>query len=196
MRQDWFPTPIWHFQHENAEKLNKILRQAISEAQNSDPQGLSISNVLGWHSTDDLHQKSECAEFVIMVNNALAEVTQELAWDLQQVKPTITNCWAIVNPKNAFNVLHQHANSILSGVYYLDVPEDSGNLYFHDPRHSGQMLVPPYQQITPWTLGKLIYKPISGMLVIFPSWVWHGVEVNLSEQNRISLSFNVSTIKP
>ena len=32
--------------------------------------------------------------------------------------------------------------------------------------------------------------PKENMLVIFPSWVPHAVEINLSDEERISLSFN------
>jgi uncharacterized protein (TIGR02466 family) len=82
---------------------------------------------------------------------------------------------------------------MLSGVYYVKVPENSGNIYFYDPRAGSQMLLPPYTQMTKWTLGKILYKPIEGMFILFPSWLWHGVEPNSSEENRISLSFNIGT---
>ena len=33
-------------------------------------------------------------------------------------------------------------------------------------------------------------KPKENMLVVFPAWVPHAVEINLSDEERISLSFN------
>ncbi len=56
------------------------------------------------------------------------------------------------------------------------------------------MLLPPYSQMTPWTVGKITYKPTEGLFIIFPSWLWHGVEPNQSEESRISLSFNIGTL--
>jgi uncharacterized protein (TIGR02466 family) len=195
MRQDWFPTPIWHFQNQNAAQLNQNLLKAIAQQKEADPEGITLSNVLGWHSNDELHKHPDFQPLIEMINNSLLEVVRDLAWDSEEVKPSIINCWAMVNGKNASNLLHNHSNAYLSGVYYLKAPENSGNLYFHDPRVGTQMLVPPYEKITPITLSKLIYKPIEGMLVIFPSWLWHGVEINQSEEERISISFNVITVK-
>ena len=196
MRQDWFPTPIWHFQYQAATKLNQTLLSAITQIKNSDPEGISLSNVLGWHSNDELHKHPDFQPLIETINSSLLEVVGDLGWDSQEVKPCISNCWALVNGKNAANDLHNHCNSYLSGVYYVKAPENSGNLYFHDPRISSQMLVPAYDKITPITLSKLIYKPVEGMLVIFPSWLWHGVEINQSEEERISISFNAVAVKP
>jgi uncharacterized protein (TIGR02466 family) len=193
MRQDWFPTPIWHFQHENYQTLNKHLLKNINQEQEVDAQGINVSNIQGWHSQDSLHQKED-KEFTEIAYNLVLDVTKEMKWDLDLVSPTINNCWAISNDKNAFNILHHHPNSILSGVYYVKVPENSGNIYFYDPRSGGQMLLPPFQQVTAWTVGKITYKPTEGLFVIFPSWLWHGVEPNLLDEGRISLSFNIGTL--
>lgn len=194
MRQDWFPTPIWHFQHENFQDLNKCLQTSILQNKELDPQGISVSNVLGWHSQDNFHKKEAFKEFTDIVTDIALKIAQEMMWDLDRVRPTINNCWATINPQNAFNSLHHHPNSILSGVYYVKVPKNSGNLYFYDPRAGAQMLMPPYLQMTTWTIGKIIYTPIEGMFAIFPSWLWHGVESNCSEESRISLSFNIGTL--
>lgn len=194
MRQDWFPTPVWHFQYQNASLLNQTLLSAIAQQRKADPEGINLSNVLGWHSHNELHKQPEFQSLIEAIDNSLLEVVGDLAWDCEEVKPCINNCWAMVNGKNASNVLHNHCNAYLSGVYYIKAPENSGNLYFHDPRAGAQMLVPPYDKITPITLSKLIYKPIEGMLVIFPSWLWHGVEINQSEEERVSISFNVITV--
>jgi uncharacterized protein (TIGR02466 family) len=193
MRQDWFPTPIWNFQCENYHNLNKSLFTSIFKEREIDAQGMSISNVMGWHSKDDLHQRKEYKDFTEIASQFTLEIAKEMKWDLSLVSPTINNCWAIVNEKNAFNVLHHHPNSMLSGVYYVKVPENSGNIYFYDSRSGAQMLLPPFKQMTLFTIGKISYKPIEGMFLIFPSWLWHGVETNTSDESRICLSFNVGT---
>jgi len=45
-RQDLFPTPIWHFELENADSLNQKLLSKIDKQQQTDP-GFNISNRLG-----------------------------------------------------------------------------------------------------------------------------------------------------
>jgi uncharacterized protein (TIGR02466 family) len=67
-----------------------------------------------------------------IVDRNVLEVASFLDWDLQQFSLNITTCWAIVNGKFASDSVHNHPNSILSGVYYLKAPENCGGIYFSD----------------------------------------------------------------
>jgi uncharacterized protein (TIGR02466 family) len=190
-RNDWFPTPIWHFNIDNYQQLNPILLQEIQAEQERDRVGKKWSNVLGWHSKNDLHQRDRFSEFTQIIQKNVLEIATFSQWDLQQFSLNITTCWAIVNGKFASNSVHNHPNSILSGVYYLKTPENCGGIYFTDPRPASQMLVPPVTEFNLWTFPKVSYKPHEGTMILFPSWLLHGVEINMSEEVRICLSFNI-----
>ncbi|BAZ41877.1 hypothetical protein NIES4101_78450 [Calothrix sp. NIES-4101] len=193
-RNDWFPTPVWHFTVDNYQQLNSILLQEIDAEQQCDRQGEKWSNVLGWHSVNNLHERKHFYEFTQIIHKNVLEVAHFLRWDLQKFSLNITTCWAIVNGKLASNSVHNHPNSILSGVYYLKAPENCGGLFFSDPRPASQMLIPPVVEFNLWTLPKVSYKPYEGTMLLFPSWLLHGVEMNMSEETRISLSFNIGMI--
>jgi uncharacterized protein (TIGR02466 family) len=190
-RKDWFPTPIWHFILEDYRQLNETLLQEIRSEHQRNPQGEKRSNILGWHSESNLHRRENFAAFVKIISQNTLEVATALHWDLAKFSLEITGCWAIVNGKMAANSVHNHPNSILSGVYYLQAPENCGVISFYDPRSAAQMLMPPMTEFSPWTLPKISYKPEAGTMLLFPSWLSHGVEMNLSEELRISLSFNI-----
>jgi uncharacterized protein (TIGR02466 family) len=190
-RKDWFPTPIWHFILDDYRQLNSLLLQEISAEQKHNSKGEKRSNILGWHSESNLHRRESFAEFVKIISQNTLEVATALHWDLTRFSLEITGCWAIVNGKMASNSVHNHPNSILSGVYYLQAPENSGVISFYDPRSAAQMLMPPMTEFSPWTLPKISYKPEAGTMLLFPSWLLHGVELNMSEEVRISLSFNI-----
>jgi uncharacterized protein (TIGR02466 family) len=191
-RKDWFPTPIWHFVLDDYPSLNAVLLQEIQAEQQRDPKGEQWSNILGWHSANDLHQRECFAEFTQIINANVLEVATCLHWDLQKIALEIRSCWAIVNGKMASNSVHNHPNSILSGVYYLQAPADAGVISFGDPRSAAQMLVPPLKEFSLWTLPKISYQPQAGTMLLFPSWLLHGVEMNRSDDVRISLSFNIA----
>jgi len=67
-KNDWFPTPVWHYTVENFQQLNETLWQEIYEEQQRDRQGEKWSNILGWYSVNNLHQRDRFAEFVNIVN--------------------------------------------------------------------------------------------------------------------------------
>jgi uncharacterized protein (TIGR02466 family) len=171
--------------------LNDILLQEIKSEQQRDQKGEQWSNILGWHSVSNLHQRESFAQFNQIINQNILEVASDLHWDLQKFSLELKSCWAIVNGKLASNSVHNHPNSILSGVYYLQAPENSGVISFADPRPAAQMLVPPMTEYSLWTLPKISYKPQAGTMLLFPSWLLHGVEMNMSAELRISLSFNI-----
>jgi len=52
------------------------------------------------------------------------------------------------------------------------------------------MLSCPVTEFTPWTIRQVTYRPRPGGMLIFPSWLYHGVEPNLTDTPRVSLSFN------
>ena len=88
--------------------------------------------------------------------------------------------------------------SDLSGVFYIDVPEDSGYIYFENPQEfAAQAELLSYtveaSHQTEQHVNKFV-KPIEGLLLVFPAYLRHGVLPNLSNKDRISVSFNMKII--
>jgi len=100
--------------------------------------------------------------------------------------------WVNINGCGAHNRRHTHADGIvlLSGAYYVTVPENSGDILFFDPRptiiHSFADRY--YGQGIP---GVYPIQPKENMLLLFPSWLEHEVEANQTNEDRISISFNI-----
>ena len=108
----------------------------------------------------------------------------------------LDNFWFNINRFKDFNLEHIHPNSILSGVYYVKTPKNSGNLIFKNNNNSNFYLE-QNDLIEFNTLNCATYflPPQENCLHIFPSWLPHYVEPNLSEEERISFSFNTQIIK-
>ncbi|WP_421656920.1 TIGR02466 family protein [Leptothermofonsia sp. ETS-13] len=182
-----FPTALFVFSLKEHDKLNQQLLALIYRLKQSDP-GQTASNVLGWHSKVNLFELSEIQPFKQLVDGAIAQVAQAVGYG--NVRIVAANCWANVNPKYASNKIHDHANSLFSGVYYVKTPKDCGNLMFYDPRSARTFYKPNVQGYTAYTADAVAHVAEAGLLLIFPSWLKHGVEPNLSDEDRISISFN------
>lgn len=110
----------------------------------------------------------------------------------------IETFWINISLKYAFNALHEHPQSFLSGVYYLQVDDKSGSLRFRDPRGATRMSPWPMAQdkkTDQWHWDRVSYRPKAGRLNMFPSWLEHDVGPTLSDQERISISFNMGPLK-
>jgi uncharacterized protein (TIGR02466 family) len=192
-RYDLFPTAIWQFEQTDCAALNQELLGLIRAEQARDGVGLrNRSSVNGWHSQLDLHTRPDFRRFVELMNQAAATVIQFQKWDLKRITPVITECWAVVNGKYGSNQFHRHPHANISGVYYVQTPEKCGALIFRDPRPVAAMMAPPVTQRTAWTELTRAYQPQAGKMLLFPSWLEHGVGVNESDEERIAISFNVS----
>jgi uncharacterized protein (TIGR02466 family) len=91
---------------------------------------------------------------------------------------------------NDYHAVHSHPNSLLSGIFYLDVEESSSPIIFHDPRPFRKFVALPRKNETTASYEKIAYVPENGLLLIWESWLEHEVPKNNSK-NRITLVFNL-----
>lgn len=157
-------------------------------------EGRKISNPTGWQSLNlDLNK--------LIFKNLIELIQQHFLKYIKTIPLNnqfqISSMWANVNSYKDYNVAHTHGGSVISGVYYLKTFKDSGNLFFINPASEAieylwEYCIEEYtQQNSPrWTV------PVEeGNLVLFPSWLKHGVEPNLNKkEDRISVAFNISKI--
>ena len=118
---------------------------------------------------------------------------RELQFDLGGRKLVLDSLWINVMNKSAIHAPHIHPHSAISGTYYVSVPPKSGAIRFEDPRLAMMMAAPP-RKPNARTENRLFVdvEPKTGMLLLWESWLRHGVEANGARQPRISVSFNYS----
>lgn len=90
------------------------------------------------------------------------------------------------------NSPHHHPDCMLAVVYYIRVPARSGDILLHDPRGSILWQDPQARTDVTWKSYRPYHKitPVPGMLLIFPGYVIHSVEHNLSNDLRLSIAIS------
>ena len=101
--------------------------------------------------------------------------------------------WANVNRFGDYHAPHNHGWCYLSGTYYAKMPavtteSPSAAISFYDPRTSANMLAVPGDK---FARHEYTVKPQPGTLLMWHAAVQHLVHPNLSEDSRITISFNV-----
>jgi len=106
----------------------------------------------------------------------------------------ISACWRNINNGIYIDEPHVHNFSFLSAVYYVkaDVMENTGNLELLTPVASIRHVVQPdiIQNYNQYNSEMWSIRPMTGKLVIFPSWIMHHVRQNQSNTDRISIAFD------
>ena len=191
----FFSTPVWINEINNSESINTELKNYIYKKKEKNPEGTKKSNVNGWHS-DEFDLKNEnLKNFISEISKNIESAIKDMDWDLETQIVKITSMWSIINNKNAFNEKHHHGNSSLSAAYYVKAEQNAGNIVFFDPRQANVFHHPTSKEVNNVNAQVQSVTPTPGTLVLFPSYLEHKVNPNLSNEERIVISFNVSLIK-
>ena len=181
----WFPTQIYikEFNLDNRELERNVIEWSKKDS------GLQKTNVNGWHSPSDMHKKPEYKNLAEALFHMQFDIYKEECLDNE---PHLGNMWANINPPGGYNRPHIHPNSLWSGVYYVKTAKDCGHLKLEDPRSVSLMSRPNHieGQLPARLWKETHFEPVTGRLIMFPSWVSHCVDPNMSNEIRISISFN------
>jgi len=186
MNKDFlFPTPIYvkTFNLNNRELEKSIV--SWSEEKN----GINRTNINGWHSDYNMQNKDEYKDLVNELNLMQNEILKE---ENLVENSILTTMWANINYVGSSNKSHIHPNSLWSGVYYIKTQKNCGALILEDPRIAGLMIKPQYKSSTiqRHQASEIKIEPIEGKCIMFPAWLSHSVDINNSNDKRISVSFN------
>ena len=198
-----FSTPLSVDTLQSAEGM-AVLRDAILQRQERDAEGISVSNINGWHSaTDMIDWGGEAARAL-----AYKAMTMADALTLDAKSPDksrygwVPEMWANVSGKGAANQYHYHPGSFWSAVAYIDDGYEGsenaalgGELQLLDPRMPMVRMTAPDLRMKD-TSGavqhsELSIRPKTGMIVLFPSWLQHAVRPFYGKGLRISIAINL-----
>tara|TARA_A100001234_G_scaffold68921_1_gene60693 strand:+ start:8828 stop:9367 length:540 start_codon:yes stop_codon:yes gene_type:complete len=133
--------------------------------------GRDVSNSGGWQSNDIPVLPEELERLFVDIHTFAEECCEEL--EISPVK--VYNMWVNINQYKDFNWPHDHSDSALAGVYYVKTPNNCGDIAFEHPVEDKMTIMPS----------------VEGRLYIFPAWLRHRVNPNMSREERVSISFNL-----
>jgi uncharacterized protein (TIGR02466 family) len=143
-------------------------------------------------SLNDLPRRaSVIAELEADIARHVANFARDADFDLSGRKLKLDSLWVNVMERGAIHGPHIHPHSVVSGTYYVSVPDKSGGIRFEDPRLGMLMAAPPRKKNARLENRNFVsVLPRPGLLLLWESWLRHGVEPNAAKRPRISISFN------
>ena len=111
---------------------------------------------------------------------------------LEELNLSLYGLWINISKKNSFQEYHTHINRnekhIFSGTLYIDVYEDSGNLVLVNPLNN----IISHYPLSSKIFSEYFITPQNGLIVSFPSFIGHYVGENKNNNDRISISWNIT----
>ncbi|RPE63279.1 uncharacterized protein (TIGR02466 family) [Pacificibacter maritimus] len=130
-------------------------------------------------------------DIVDSLDQHVAAFAADLQFDLDDRKLVLEDIWINILPEGGAHSAHIHPHSVISGTTYVAMPEGASALKLEDPRHAMMMAAPPRIKDAREEMKNFVYvKPAVGDVLLWESWLRHEVPMNMSEDHRISVSFN------
>ena len=184
-----FPTPLHYLYIDDFESRKQKLMEYAYDLREKSGYSQKASNKGGWQSTTFKVEGGDILQDLLLtvINNIPSfhsEVTTE------------TYAWININKPGDYNVKHNHPKTDIAGVLWVKAPKNSGDIVFVNP-HDFQAFTEMHSYTKEFKDKSLCYHsyqypPREGGMVMFPAHLQHRVEENKSDEDRISISFNIS----
>ena len=188
-----FPVPIHQFDvNEFGEIQNELIDYAYG-LKRKEPKGVSISNYGGWQSTDfNIENEDDILhQFIIKCLSGFPVIQKSVNFNV--------NAWVNINKPGDYNTKHHHPDCHLSGVLWVKAPEECGRIEFESPVEfqtytEVESYVEEFKNYNNY-FHTFYFTPTEGRILVFPSHLQHEVLENKSNEDRISVSFNIRLSK-
>lgn len=181
----FFPTPIYFSFANNLNIIQEEVENYLKTIESinlTNPWGDTVQTTFKYGVYDHILDqtpllqeeiKSHCANFLSNLRHQYSNIS-------------IKESWLNISSKNNFQHYHLHDDNDLSGVYYYQTNGNDGDIVFSNPS-----LVNKYHKITSNIDKTIKYKPEVGKIILFPSFLEHAVFHNTTDNQRISVTFNI-----
>jgi len=184
-----FPTPIHQFDVNGFSEIQDELIDYAYDFNKKDPIGVSISNRGGWQSKGfDIINEDDVLQLFLI--NCLS--------NFPPIKKSVElrgYAWININKPGDYNIKHVHPTNNLSGVLWIKCLENSGDIVFDSPNNFESFLEnKSYNddfKKSNFIDDSYHCYPTEGRIIVFPSHLEHHVQENKSNEDRISVSFNI-----
>jgi len=191
----FYPTPVFEKEEAMPEDFNKRLEKWIIDYSKSNEESKNWSKQFygagftSMGSDQKLHEKEEIFKELA---TGLVPHVKEFFTLIKAFPPKKIACadmWCTINRPTSVHPRHIHPLSACSGTYYVNAEPEMGNINIHDP-YDNRAMGAMYQTDSPLAYDTYSINVKSRKVVMFPGWVSHSVQQNLSNKDRIGVSFN------
>jgi len=193
----YFPTAIESsLELDEAEKLLPVAKKYLSDER-------FLTNVWNYKNTFDpqneLSRMPDIVPFADFIKNKAHSFLYNCGYDTSDMGFNVQLFFSEMVDGD-FHARHTHPNCLLSGILYLQVPENSAPLVIYDPKPNRKFsMYRPLQNAVDVSnpevsCDTLFFYPEVGTFLMWESWIEHEVLLNKSVEGRITAVFNVSGV--
>jgi hypothetical protein len=156
----------------------------------------NVSELEIGQSTSTLHEQARPPhewkdkifyDFFQWLNVPLTEAWNAMNYQFYNKNPGYINSWFNRHQRTGETTEHHHAYTELVVTCYLQLPKDSGFIEFRDPLEYAKSHTPIIHEKELWKE----VPAVTGDILIFPGWLKHRTQPNITDDDRIVMTVNV-----
>jgi uncharacterized protein (TIGR02466 family) len=189
-----FPTSAYVIKNPNfLETVSSISDEYIQKVRDKQP----LNELYPVYMSDNYSNDERLKDFTEFVGSVCWNVLESQGYAMNNFGVAFNEMWTQQHYKHSMMEQHTHGfGSVISGFYFLQCPEGSSHIIFHDPRPAKVITNLPEKDATQLTHASLMMniKPEPGLLVFTNSWVPHSFTKHAGTQPLKFVHFNLSVI--
>tara|TARA_E500000331_G_scaffold352717_1_gene401888 strand:- start:645 stop:1343 length:699 start_codon:yes stop_codon:yes gene_type:complete len=205
----FFPLLVYRSNIFLPEKEKNILIEEIRNMKQNSKNLREQSNFDAWtgdvRGYELLHKNQKFNKLFVEIKKKIIEYLNELSIDMKQIDIYVQRSWGTISNKKENISPHAHLQSHISFAYYLKKNPDDAKIVFYDKEKPNEILPGLFDSKS--IKRKKIIKEINlnnapsvyvdaneGDILIFPSKTIHGTDPLADNNERISLSADISLV--
>ena len=188
-----FPVAIYKF---NAPQFLASAKEVTDEALAARMSKLKVlDEIYPLVMTDNLHAEPRMRDLSAFIQQVAWDILDDQGYDMQHFGTYFTEFWCQEHHKHSGMEQHVHGyGSQIVGFYFIEVPEGSSKVLFHDPRAGKVQLNLPEKDMTQATIASNVinFDPEPGMCMFTNAWLAHSFTRHAASKPMRFIHFNVS----
>lgn len=172
------------------ENVNSVSEEYLKiERENSQANENHLALMTGSYYAD-----RRIADFSAFVGSTAWNILSEQGYAMDDYTMSFTEMWTQEHHKQSSMEQHTHGNGAqIVGFYFLEVPENSSRVVFHDPRIAKTMIDLPQRNANDATMASQMinFEPKPGLLMFANAWLAHSFTRHSSDKPLKFVHFNL-----
>ena len=192
---NYYPPKLFILKFDHNFNLDEEIKKYIdSNITNSYSDKKQINIYKYYQSEHDIFKLDKFNTLKEKIEKIISEDQKIIFANNLDIKFYINKMWFVKSSKGVDLASHSHPEGVLSGIFYYKVPnnKEPGDLIIHNPRNNiiinDDNNLKNFQKVK----NNIIIKPIENTIVLFNSYLKHSVKNKSTNDDRISIPFDLS----
>ena len=187
-----FPCPIYLIERPD---FLEAVKEVSEESLETSRKKHDLDEIYPVVMSDNYYADARVNDFASFIGETAWNILQEQGYAMSDKVVSFTEMWTQEHHKHSSMEQHVHGFGVqIVGFYFLEVPENSSRVVFHDPRAGKVQVDLPEQDMSIATpASRMInFEAKEGLMIFSNSWMPHSFTRHASEKPIKFVHFNLT----